>query len=93
MIVYVATPLVGEPVEERVLALEWGQDDVDRVFWEIVHANRPPVVKTGYTNPPPAPPSPALSEASPSGGRLPIAGRRHHGRNRERSPPKHSANE
>jgi hypothetical protein len=84
--VYAATPVMGAPVEERFLALDSdGQELVDIVFWDIVRTIRPPVVKTGGTGP--SRPSFQHAWPEPDHRRAPAAGRAHHGRNRERSPP------
>lgn len=80
-----ATLVVAEPM----LALEWDQEVVDSVFWQIVRANasRPPVVGTGCTNQPPARPASARGEEAPSRATPQSGERPHHGRNRERAPP------
>jgi hypothetical protein len=84
--VYVATPVVGEPVEEWLLAAGTdGQEIVDRLFWEIIQANWPPVVKTGCIHP--SPTSPRRRPLRPRGGDGHDRVTGHHGRNRERSPP------
>jgi hypothetical protein len=86
--VYVATPQVGEPVEEWILAVGIVdvQDEVDRVFWEIIDANWPPVVKTGCTDSSPDLAVPGLTSRARAGEEAGTA-RRHHPGGRERSPP------